>query len=138
MKGKYPVVFKSEDRKIWKETFPKGKINMYPLFFETFYSSLEINSNTVWVTEIVPAPGELDGEIVGIFYSHDLGVTWNAIPYELCSLQPMITFDKNGYGRLVDDRGGNDVRYYHKMPESDEWILDNNINTDVMTNEICE
>ena len=53
-------------------------INIYPLI-ESRYSSIEINGNTVWVTEIVPAPGETSGDVCGIYYSHDLGVTWHAI-----------------------------------------------------------
>ena len=78
IKGKFPVVYKSYDGKIWKETFPQRNIYIYPLI-ESRYSSIEINGNTVWVTEIVPAPGETSGDVCGIYYSHDLGVTWHAI-----------------------------------------------------------
>jgi hypothetical protein len=133
-KGGYAVVFKSEDGKKWEETFPNGKIYMYPQLVETVYYSVEISGNTVWVTEVAPAPGESDGEIVGIYYSQNLGVIWNKIPDELSRHYSMLTFDEKGNGKLItrDWNSANGeiieyIRHYNKELESKEWILTNEI-----------
>ena len=130
-KGGYNVVFKSEDGKKWEEIFPHGKLYMYPQLVKTVFYSFEISGNTVWIMDVAPAPGESDGEIVRIYYSQDLGVTWNIIPRELSRHYSMITFDENGNGKLItrdwDNVNGEiimHINYYYKAPESNKWILD--------------
>jgi hypothetical protein len=135
-KGGYGVVFKSEDGKKWKETFPYGKFILFiPIFENIVFHSFETSGNTVWVTTIAPAPGESDGNIVGIYYSHDLGVTWNKLPHELSRHYSMLTFDENGNGKLITEYWENIngeiimyINHYYKASESKEWILDNQIN----------
>jgi len=131
-KGGYPVLFKSEDGKKWEEIFPYGKLYVYPQFVKTVFYSFEVSGNTVWLMEVAPAPGESDGNIVGIYYSHDLGVTWNKIPFELSRHYSSLTFDENGNGKLITEDWENInseiimyINYYHKASESNEWILDN-------------
>ena len=132
-KGGYPVLFKSGDGKEWEEIFLYGKVYLFiPIFGSPVFCSFETSGNTVWITSVAPAPGESNGEIVGIYYSQDLGVTWNVIPRELSSHYSMITFDENGNGKLItrdwDNVNGKIVeyiRYYYKASESNEWILGN-------------